>query len=66
MKCHVIWRHLVNSKADRVQAAVQPFVSPRILLHQPQQKSASVLPVHRVVVHVLQQHHELRVGRESG
>lgn len=62
----VVWRHLVNSKANRLKVAVKPFVSSSILLHQPQKKSASVLPIQRIIIHVFQKHHELRVGCECG
>lgn len=66
MKCHVVWRHLVNSKANSLKVAVKPFVSSSILLHQPQQKSASILLIQRIIIHVLQMHHELRVRCECG
>lgn len=65
-KCHIIWRHLINSKANSLKVAVKPFLSSSILLHQPQKKGASVLPIQRIIIDVFQTHHELRVGRECG
>lgn len=65
-KCHVIWRHLIDSEANSLEVAVKPLLLSSILLHQPQKKGAPVLPVQRVVIHVLQMHQELGVGRECG
>lgn len=65
LKCH-IWRHLINSKANCLKVAVKPFLLTSILLHQPQKKGASVLPIQRIIIDVLQTHHELRVGCERG
>lgn len=63
---YIFWKHLINGKANGLKFAVKPPLSSSIFLHQPHQKGTPVLPVHWVIVHILQTYHELRVGWECG
>lgn len=56
---------LINSKANSLKVAVKLPLPSSILLHQPHQKGAPIRPIHRVIIHIFQTHHELRVGREG-
>lgn len=55
-------RHLINGKANGLKVAVKALLPSSILLHQPHQKGAPILPIQRIIVHILQTHHKLRVG----
>lgn len=66
MKYQIILRHLINGKANGLKVAIKPPLLSSILLHQPHQKGAPILPIHRIIIHILQTHHKLRVGRECG
>lgn len=57
---------LIDGKANGVVVAAEPPVSSPILLHQAHQEGAPVLPIQRVVIHILQTHLELGVGAERG
>lgn len=55
-------RHLINGKANGLKVAVKSLLPSSILLHQSHQKGAPILPIQRIIVHILQTHHKLRVG----
>lgn len=59
-------RHLINGKANGLKTVVQSLQPSSVPLHQPHQKGAPILPIQRIIVHILQTHHKLRVGRECG
>lgn len=55
----MIWRHLINGKANGLKVAAKPS---SILLHQSHQKGATVFTIQGIIIHILQTHHKLRVG----
>lgn len=66
MKYEIILSHLINGEANGLKVAVKPLLLSSIPLHQPHQKGASILAIQRIVIHIVQTHHKLRVGRERG
>lgn len=59
-------RYLINGKTDCLEVGVNLHQPSSILLHQPHQKGASVLPIQRIIIHILQTQQELRIGWECG
>lgn len=66
VKNHIIRTHLINGKANGLKVAVKPLLLSSILLHEPHQKGAPILPIQGIIIHILQTQHKLRVGRECG
>lgn len=46
-------RYLINGKTDCLEVGVNLHQPSSILLHQPHQKGASVLPIQRIIIHIL-------------
>ena len=65
-KHQVILRHLINGKANELKVAAEPLMLSPFLLHEPNQNGTSILPIQGIIIHILQAHHKLRVGRECG
>lgn len=57
----MITGYLINGKANGLKVSIKSFLSSSILLHQSHQKGAPILPIQRIVIHILQTHHKLRV-----
>lgn len=66
MKYRDIQTYLINGKANGLKVSVEPPLLSPILLHQPYQKGASRLSIHRMIIYILQAQHKLGVGRECG
>lgn len=62
----MILGHLINGITNGLKVALKPLLPASTLLHQPHQKGAPILLIQGVIIHILQTHHKLRVGRERG
>lgn len=58
----IVWTHLINGKTNSLKVTGKPLLLSSTLLHQPHQKGAPIFPIHRVIIHIFQTHHKLRVG----